>query len=160
MHSTVWKNEKFTLTCKKKISWHQLFSKTVTFTIFFCKNCVRVNFSNFHTVHKLRNFTTTVFSLFCQIKFLLKSFTVNQFDGEKICVFVAVNFSFLQTVVWKLQKNLTLFFGKNFVKVMLLLKRDYKRIDLTNFFHWENILFCHTVPALFSQKMSAFCSLH
>ena len=47
----VWKNEKLTLT--KKISSNQLFStffsKTITFTKFFCQKCVRVNFRNFHT---------------------------------------------------------------------------------------------------------------
>ena len=65
LRSTVWKNEKFSLSEKKKNSSNQLFSHFLSKTIAFTKFLRKENFCNFHTVsvilRKFRNFTAKGF---------------------------------------------------------------------------------------------------
>ena len=70
---------------------------------------------------KLLNFTATAFSLkFRQINVLLKNFTINWFDEQKLHG-MAVNFTFCHTAqCGKCCDLVSHIFGKNFVKVTFL----------------------------------------
>ena len=92
-----------------------------------------------YTVWKLRNFTATVFSQIFpsnQRFTVLKNLTVNQFD-EKM-------YFHLENISWN-------HFGKNFVKVTVLIKKLLKSWFDEMFIWWEYCIFLIAVLKLLNQ---------